>query len=423
MATTSIPSNCAAVENALLIESGRLGPGIFARAARKRPIIRLQSKTRGAWMDGMGLSINAVTFERMLPDTYGGVWANVALSDGDSVNACLPPTDTAGFGSTTRSYQPQHMAINTDHFCIRDIQFDWQYAEMLSKITAGFADISQWVWASRYTSEYVRLAGHHFTLNTGHGEQDDNASWSGSTIQYNTNFAPDARPSQGLMNDIYMSLYREGADLSSGLDESTGEPVFTVITSSETLRTILKSDPTLAQDNRYAYTGTEDNPMTPLLPGMPTKRRNYGGFMYDIDPYPRKFSLVNGAYVEIAPFVKSSTTKGNKWNLNPAYKAAPYEEMLVWHEANYQSLAVNTVTNPAPGWTFNPHDWMGKFEPRNILHETCNPDGTIIFWRALFADASKPVNPYVGYAILFATCPANIDLTDCYGAYSVYGPQ
>src|SRR6266478_5109807 len=420
MATTAIPANCAAVTNALLIESGRFGPGIYSRAARKRPIIRLMSGTRGAWLDGMGLSIAAVTFERSQPDTFGGVWANVALSDGDSVNACLPPVDTAGFGQTTRTYQPQHMAINTDHFCIRDIQFDWQYAEMLSKVTAAFADISQWVWGSRYTSEYVRLAGHHFTLSTTAGEQDDGVSWS-SGINYNTSNLPTARPSQGLMNDIYMSLYREGADLASGIDESTAEPVFTAITSAENFRSIMRSDPTIAQDNRYAFMGSKDDPHSPILPGMPTRRRNYGGFMYEIDPYPRQITYSSG-YHEVAPFVKSSTTKGNKWELNPAYKAAPYEEMIIFHQSNYQSLAVNTVTNPSPGWNFNPHDWMGKFEPRNILHETCNPDGTIIFWRSLFADASKPVNPAVGYSILFKACPANILLADCYGAYTIYGP-
>jgi hypothetical protein len=415
MATTSIPANCAAVENALLIESGRLGPGIFARAARTRPIIRLMGRTRGAWMDGMGLALNAVTFERMFPNTYGGVWADIALSDGDSINACLPPTDTVDFGATTRQYQPQHMAINSDHFCIRDLQFDWQYAEMLGKITKGFADISQWVWASRYTSEYVRLAGHKLTLNTGHGEQD-------SATAYNVSFAPDAQLSQGVLNDIYMNLYREGADLASGLDENTGEPVFTVILSAEASKAVKQSDPVMTTDNRYAFMGSRDDPNSPLLVNIPTKRKNYGGWVHEIDPYPRRFTLSGGAYVEIAPFIHSSTTKGQKAELNPAYQAAPYEEAIVFHEDNYQSLAVNTVTNPAPGWNFDPHSWMGKFEPRNILHETCNPDGTIIFWRALFADASKPINPVVGYGILFKRCPLNLFLADCYGAYSVYGP-
>jgi hypothetical protein len=418
-ATTSIPATCAAVTNSLLIESGRYGPQIFPRAARTRPIIRLKNRTRGAYQNGMGLSIGAVTFERSLPDTLDGVWANVALSDGDTNNACLPPTDTAGFGQTTRTYQPQHMAINTDYFCIRDIQFDFQYAQMLQKITSAFSDISQWVWASRYTAEQVRLSGHHMTLSLTHGEQDDNTVWS-SGINYNTSNPPTARPSQGVMNDIYMQLYREGADLAAGLIEDTGEPVFEVIASAEMIKSIIKSDPTLAADNRYAYMGSKDDPNSPLLVGVPTKRRQYGGFVYNADPYPRKFVLSGGVYVQVAPFVKSSTTKGNKWELNPAYKAAPYEEIIIYHDNVYTSEAVNTVTSPAPGWNFDQHSWMGNFEPRNILERTCNPDGTMIFWRALFADASHPQNPSVGYSILALSCPGNLGLADCYGAYSSY---
>jgi hypothetical protein len=419
-ATTSIPSTCQAVTNSLLIESGRYGPQIFARAARTRPIIRLQQRGRGAYSNGMGLSIGAVTFERSLPDTLDGVWANVALSDGDTNNACLPPADTAGFGQTARTYQPQHMAINTDYFCIRDIQFDFQYAAMLAKITSAFGNISEWVWASRYTAEYVRLAGHHLTLNKTHGEQDDGTSWSGSTIQYNTTNPPDARPSQAMLNDIYMMLYREGADLASGLDDATGEPVFDLILGSEMSRNIIKSDPSIATDNRYAFMGSKTDTNSPLLVGMPTKRRNYGGFFHNIDPYPRRFVLTGGVYVQVAPFVKSSTTKGNKWEFNPAYKAATYEEIIVWHQNNYTSEAVNTVTDPAPGWKFDQHSWMGAFEPRNILHRTCNPDGTMIFWRALFADASHPENPAVGYSILALNCPGNIGLAGCDGNYSTY---
>lgn len=407
MAGPAIPANCTATTNALLAESGRFGPGIYRRAARKRPIIRLMSKTRGAWQNGMGVSVAAVTFERMQPDTYAGVWSNIAVSDGDSVNACLPPTDTTGFGQTTRFYQPQHMAINTDDYCIRDIQFDWQYAEMLTNITAGFADVSEWVWASRYTSEYVRLAGHQIVL-SGNNPLD------GAGAGYPA-FAPNRQLSQGFLNDVYMDLYREGADLPSGLDEDTNEAVFTIITSANVLKGILQNNADIRQDNRFAYMGTKDNPMTPLLPGMPTKRRNYGGFIYEIDPYPRKFTFAGGVFTEIRPFVKSSTTKGNKWEQNPAYKAAPIVESIIWHESNYQSLAANTVSNPAPGWNFEPRTWMGEFSPRNIIHKTCNPDGTIIFWRALFADASKPINPKVGWAILSLDCPANLDLKDCNG--------
>lgn len=358
-------------------------------------------------MDGMGVTLSAVTFERMQPETFNGVWANIAPSDGDSVNACLPPTDTVSFGQTTRTYTPQHQAINSDHFCIRDIQFDWQYAEFLTKITAGFADVSEWSWGSRYTSEYVRLAGHKIVLQNSGPVDGGQAGYPAIT--------PTSRLSMKFLKDVYGDLWREGGDLASGLDESTEAPVFTVIAGAQILDDVLHANPEIASDNRYAYMGSKDNPMTPLFPGLPVKRRNYGGFIWELDPYPRKFTFSGGVFTEIRPFVKSSTTKGSKWEQNPAYKAAPIIETIIWHESNYQSLAVNTVSNPAPGWNFQPQTWMGEFTPRNILHETCNPDGTIIFFRALFADASKPVNPAVGYSILSLDCPLSLDLKDCNG--------
>lgn len=420
-ATTSIPTTCAAVTNALLQESGRYGPGILGRAARTRPIIRLVKANAGAWENGIGITIGAVTFERSLPDTLDGVWANVAASDGDSVNACLPPADTVGFGQTSRTYTPQHMAINTEMFCIRDIQFDFQYSEMLGKITKAFGDISSWVWASKFTRDQVRLSGHHFTLSKTAGEQDDNTTWSSTTYDYNTSNPPTARLSQDVLNDIYMNLYREAAGEATGLIEDTGEPVFDLLLSSEMSRAVLKSDPNLAADNRVAWTGTKDDPNSPLLVGMPIKKRQYGGFFHNIDPYVRKFTLSGGVYVQVAPFVKSSTTKGNKWEFNPAYKAAPYEEIIVYVPGVYQSQSVNTITNPSPGWTFDPHSWLGEFSPRNILHRTCNPDGTMIFFRALFADAAKPLNPAIGYSILALSCPGNLGLAGCDGVYSTYG--
>lgn len=411
-----MPANCFTVTNSLLQQSGQFGPGIFKRAARRRPIVRLQGSTRGSWDKGRGITVGALTLERMMPDTYAGVWAPIANSDGADVNACLPPTDTATFGQTSRTYSPDHMAIDTDYFCIRDIETDYDYVAFVSAMTMGFANISEWTWGSRYTSEYVRLAGHKLTLNKTHGTQD-------SPTSYNVTNTPDAQLSQAVLNSLYMDLWREGADLAEGIDENDGSAAFTLITSAEVSRHVIKSDPAMAADNRYAFMGSRNDPNSPLLVGMPTKRRNYGGFIHEIDPYPRKFTFSGGAYHEVAPFVKSATTKGFKWEQNPAYKAAPIIESIIWHADNYQSLAANTGGTIAPGWEFEPHSWMGSFEPRNIRDRTCNPDGTMIYFRALFADASKPINPAVGYGILHLDCPANINLADCTGAYSTYPPD
>ena len=403
MATPAIPANCAAVTEQLLLETGRLQEPMFQRAALKRPIIRLQSKNRGAWRNGMGVTVGAVTFERSFPAFAGDNWGTVAVSDGDSVNACLPPTETVNFGQTTRTYGVKHKAVNTERFCIKDINYGWQFEEFMGLVNKSLTDISEWVWYNRYTLDYFSNAGHHLTLSKTAGVQD-------STTVYNTSNLPTANLSQGVLDNIYSNLMREATR--AAVDMDTGAPVFTLITSAETSKHIVNDNPALRTDMRYAYMGKGE--MTPILPGMEYKRRNFGGFVHDIDPYPRRFIFSGGAYVEVAPFISSSTTKGNMWNLNPAYLNAPFEESIVWVEDVVQQQAVNLNNNPAPGWNFQPNSWMGDFTPRNILHDTCNPDGDIIYMRALFASAAKPGNPYVGWTILHSRCGYDNDLRNCY---------
>lgn len=379
---------------------------MFQRIARKRPIVRLQMQNRGAWANGMGTSVSAITMERSFPTLTGDGWANIGVSDGADANSCLPPNETVAFGQTARTYQPKHYAVNTAEFCIRDILQGWQFRDFLTGVNRALDYITEVVWWRRFTLDYFANAGHHLTLNKTSGIQD-------SATVYNVSNLPTATLTQGVLDTIKMDLIREGGDNPSGMDEGTNEPVFTLITSAETSQQIIRNNPELRTDMRYAFMGKAEG--SPLVAGIPTKRRNYGGWIHEIDPYPRRFIFAGGAYVEVAPFVSSATTKGNKWEQNPAYQTAPYEESIVWHKDTYQSLAVNTITEPAPGWKFDARTWMGEFSVRNILHATCNPDGTIIFFRALFADAAKPMVPQVGWTIIHARCGPALSLVDCYG--------
>lgn len=411
MATTSIPANCVAVSEQLLVETNRLNGPMYVRSSRKRPIINLQSKTNGAWANGMGFTVGAVTFERAFPALTGDSWTTITASDGDSVNACRPPSETVAFGQTTRTYSPRHYSVNTQDWCVRDIQMGWQFSEFLGNVNRALGDISEWVWYRRYTQDYFNNAGHNLTLNASLNAVQDTYG-TGST-GYNTTNLATGRITQSTLDNIYMDLYREGGDNPVGFDQDTQQPVFTLICSAETSKHLILDNASIRQDLRFAYMGARD--ASPTRPGLEQKMRNFGGFVHMIDPYPRRFIFAGGAYIEVAPFIASATTKGNKFEQNPAYKTAPFEESIVWHPDCYQNLMVNTVNNPAPGWNFSPHDWMGQFEPRNILDRTCNPDGDIIFMRALFASAAKPLNPAVGYTILHARCGITLDINLCYG--------
>jgi hypothetical protein len=184
--------------------------------------------------------------------------------------------------------------------------------------------------------------------------------------------------------------------------------------SDEMYKNLLRQNPTLANQINYAYMGAKGE--NPLLPsGIERRRKLFGNWVIYTDPYPRRFALTGGAYVEVPVWVSSSTTKGNKQTINPAWLAAPYEETIVYTPDNMRSLAWNVVPNPAPGWNFNAVNSMGEWSARNILERDCNPDGTNIFWRAVFGDVAEPVNPEVGYTLLSLRCsyPKAVQ-NDCY---------
>lgn len=402
---TSIPATCDTVNQALLSESGRLGGRMFQRIARRRPLIRLLSRNRGAFMNGMGASYSSVTFERSFPALTGDDWQTIAVSDGADVNACLPPTETVTFGQTSRSITPKHKAINTEDFCIRDIQFAWQYVQWLNLVSTALDRITEWVWWRRYVQDYFTAAGHKLTLSVASGTQDH-------ATAYNTSNLPTSTLSQGVLDSIAGSVWREGGDNMEYYDKGTGGAVGTVILSPEASDQILRSNPEFRTDVRYATMGQGNSAI--LMPGFPTERRVYGGYVHEIEPFPRRFKFSGGAYVEVAPFIASGTTKGNKWEQNAEYTTAPFEEAIVFHQNVLQQLAVNTAENMPADWKFSPRDWMGSFSWRNIMHKTCNPDGTIGFFRALFASAFKTIDPSVGYVILFSRCGMPLNLHSCY---------
>lgn len=403
---TAIPATCEVVNDLLLKESGRLAEPVFRRAVAQDPIIGLMARNRGAWRNGMGTVVGAVTFERSFPASSGDTWTDIGASDGADANACLPPVEDIEFGQTSRTYQPRHKAFESPDFCIRDISTSFAYADMLRNISRVLGDISAWEWGNHYTNDYVRLAGHKITVNIAGGLQD-------SSSAYSTANPATGKLTQGILDDIYTDLSREGSSSPYGWDETTDSPVYVALISKETEQMLLRNNPDIRDDIRYAYMGKGmDSPLMRRMQGG--KPRVYGGFVYKIKPFPRRFILNAGAYEQIEPFISSSTTKGTKWERNPAYKVAPYEETIIFHDETYQSLAVNNVSNPAPGWEFGPVNYMGDFRWVNEYHRTCNPDRTIGFWRAVMADAAKPINPQVGYTILHARCGIDLNLSNCY---------
>lgn len=407
MALPSTPTTCFAVTAALTYETGRYQLPIYSKAAWKSPIIALQSQTRGQWTNALGLTHNNLTYQRSLPtQATADNWNAVALSNGDSVNACLPPILDVGFAQQTRTFGLRQLAVQTPYFCIEDIRDALSFEQQLKKHNDALSDVSWWVWRDRYYTDYYETSENNITINQAVGIFNNGGS--GYSAANPANGALTYYHLEQLATDI---ILRQGGMDAPSRDIDTNQPVVELILGPEMSRNLLRANPDIRDDLRYATMGEGFN--APLLPSTYNKRRNFGGFTHNIEVYPRRFNIVNGAYVEVPVWAADAVTIGNASNINPDWLTASTEEVVMWMPNVYRSLVPNTITNPAPGWQFNPVSNMGDFRAVNILERTCNPDGTMIFWRAIFRDAAEPIHPEVGVTILAARCPLPTTTVPC----------
>lgn len=396
------------VTDALTRESGRFMPDIYTRSAWKSPIVALQGRTRGQWMNARGATQNILTYDRSLPTTAtASQWTDVTASNGDSNNACLPPILNVAFSQTTRTTNLRHVAVQTPYFCIEDIRTAFEFVEQLKKHTAVLANVSAWIWRDRMYQDYYDIAEHNVTINQSAGFYDNGGN--GYSAANPANGELTYYHLEALATDIVL---REGGEDAPGRDIDTGQPTVELIMGPEMQRNLLRKNAELRQDIRYSTMG--EGMQSPLLPyTYAGKRKSFGGFTISTEVYPRRFSIVNGAYVEVPVWTPSATTIGNQSVINPDWLTAPTEEVIMWMPNVYQSLVPNTLTQPASGWKFDPVSYMGDFRAVNIPERVCNPDGTMIFWRAIFEDAAKPVKPQVGVTILAARCNLDTRTVPC----------
>ncbi len=392
---------CTAVNDFLIRESGRIGPTIHKRIVNTGPWIKLTK--RAEWTDEMGTVISNLMFERTLPSNDAEAWADVAPSDNVSVDNCLPPTEELAFGQSLRTFRLQKIAKNSPEFCIEDLRSSFKLSSQLQNIMANLQTVTKWVWENRNRNEYLAIAAHKVTANAGFNQD---------ATEFDTANPPTSPLTNGILEQIYSTLISDGAG-ESALGMSEGVPEFGLITSREQSRLLIKQDPELRQDFRYAYMGQgAKNPMLSPL-GV---SRSFDGFYHMIDPFPPRYDLVGGAYVRRNVWVSSPTTKGTKYTLNPQYANAEFEVSFVYHQDVYLQRIPRPISNPGGGFKFDPVNYMGEFSWKNILHKECNPDGTKGFFRAVFASGSEPIHPEWGYAILHKRCAPLLNLRN--GCYS-----
>ena len=401
------------VEQLLVRESGRIGPDIYRKTVDQSPWLKLVKQD--AWPDEMGDSVSELVYERSLPYNSDGTiktnWTQLQSSsvyqtggttNGNAIANDSPVNSTIQFGQTLRNYNLEHTALNSPDISLNDLRFPLRRKEQLSNIMSILTESTAEVWIQRYRDEYTRLAQNKCTATTANSTSTGEDYALGIARLTDGNFPlPSATAgenlelTQGMLDRIYLNLIRDGAG-ANAYDRVNGAPVFLAIMSPEASDSLIRANADIRQDFRWS------NRVNELLAPLGVTR-TYRNFHHLIDPFPARWDVVSGVWVRRRPFVPvandlGAIRQGFKYELNADYMNAAYEDTVIFVPEVFTSLVAKPIS-AAGAMEFSPQNYRGEFTWRNIPDRTNNPDGTIGFFRAIFASGSKPVHPQQGYVI------------------------
>ena len=405
-----MPYTTVDVEQLLVKESGRIGPDIYRKTVDQSPWLKLVKQD--AWPDEMGDSVSVLVYERSLPYNSDGTlktnWSNLAssaayLTAGTGTgNAIAPDGGTIEFGQTLRTYNLQHTSLNSPDISLNDLRFPLKRKEQLSNIMSILTESTAEVWIQRYRDEYVRVAQNKVTATTANSTSAGEDYALGVARLTDGNFplpsntaGENLELTQGILDRVYLNLIRDGAGVNS-YDRINGAPVFLAIMSPEASDSLIRANADIRQDFRWSDRVNE------LLAPLGVTR-TYRNFHHLIDPFPARWDVVSGAWVRRRPFAPvandlGDSRRGVKYELDANYLAAAYEDTIIFVPEVFTSLVPKPISATGE-MGFDPQNYRGEFTWRNIPDRTNNPDGTIGFFRAIFASGSKPVHPQQGYVI------------------------
>lgn len=381
------------VNQLLMNESGRIGPDIFRKTIDTSPWLKLVKQD--TWPDEMGDAISVLTYERSLAAAL--TWNTVTYNTGTG-NNCVPAAEVVNFAQTLRTYNLKQTALESPPICVNDLRFTMKRQEQLSNIFSILQDNTSWAWQERYRDEFTRVAEHKMVA-YGSALPEDKTTFAAT--------APNSRLTQGILDRIYLKLVRDGAGVNP-MGRQNGKPEFTIICSPETSDNLLRADDSIRQDYRW-NPGKVNDLLAPL--GVD---RSYRGFYHLIDLFPPRWDFVTGAWVRRLPYASASgATHGTKFDVNPLYENAAYEDTIVFHQDVFTSLIPKPITAPGGNVKFDPVSYRGEFKWRNILDRTLNPDGLIGYFRGILSSGSKPIRPEWGYVIRHLRCATPLGLVGC----------
>jgi hypothetical protein len=416
-----------AINTILAEEANRIGKDIYSRTLHTSPWLDLTKQS--AFPDGMGYQQTTLVYDRAVATKaiggtdVGANWSAVggtftsetpAANTGDLTNVNDTASDAQGgrgtgasggvtnptgadkrsfvqFNKKLKPYSLQRAVIESPKISLEDLRFAAHRQDQLRAIMDIMTQVTRNTWEARYREEFLLIADNKvLCATTGTvitGAQESIAKAPSATSNANI--------SNAILDKVYYSLIRQGAG-PNAYGRENGRPVFSLVLSSEASYQ-LQTETGFRDDVRYNNAKVSDL-IAPL--GI---EKSFRGFYHLVDDLAPRYAATTFAVVE--PYTVSSTGIATP---NAAYESAPYEAAFVLHPEVCEALIPNPMSG-SNGLSFDPVNYRGKFDWKNIANEITNPDGTIGFFRGVLASATKPIKTEFGFVVFFkrtSTTPA-----------------
>ena len=366
------------------------------------------------WLDGQGYQYSYPVYQRSLitkavtDEDFFQSFATLSAT-GDTATGNLIGTGACSFtanhnidsfGVDVKTAALKKAAVNSPDICLDDLKFQWQVLDQIKNVTRVLAENSKWVWSQTYQTEDINAGANKVTAM--------------ASPNIGTTFDPLNPPTSpltfGLLEEIHQELGYNGGSLKPTARVEDGTAVYTAVGSNYTFNLLKKQSANDRNDFRYFSFNEPD-----VLVGVPgLGGKVYHGFKFEAVQFPPRYDIVASAYVRRYPYSSAAATRGEKWLVNSAYKAAVYEDTNIYHEEVLRVLIPKPQGNIGSLTYLQPYSWAGEFVWRNIPSRDCNIDGNIGFFRALFAYGIKLERPDLGYTVRHLRCDPDLDLrTSC----------
>lgn len=371
------------IDSLLTTESNRIGPDIHRRILNTSHWIKLVNKD--TWPDEMGSTINALTYDRTLP-TSTPSWSTVSFNTGTG-NSCVPTAYEVTLPQTLRTYNLQQMSLVSPPICVNDLRFSFQRKQQLSAALDQLTQNTRWAWQQRHRSEYIRL-GEHKVVATAAFDEDPDA--------FPTGGAATSTLTMGMLGRYYIEMIREGGEVGAAA-YNDGQPIFVCSLGHELYHNLLREAAGFRTDIRES--SKADSLLAPL--GM---THSYLGWTFSVDPFPPRYNLSGGAWVEVPPFTTEATTKGDRQILNPDYRTATHEDVVLFHPQVMTSLVPKPISAPGGMTNFDPTKYNGDWFFINERDIDTNPLRNWGKFYGHFSSGSMPVHPELGFTLRVLRC-------------------